>query len=89
MVQGVAYMIDISIRAVTAILVFVIDVYRSLFLCLADLVVRSGLTLAINATEAREPSLLFLCLMLADKSNSERCGRSCCNRHCGFNTIKC
>ena len=51
-------MIDISIRAFTAILIFVIDVYRSLFLCLADLVVRSGLTLAINATEASKSSLI-------------------------------
>ena len=58
MVRGVAYMIDISIRAFTAILIFVIDVYRSLFLCLADLVVRSGLTLAINATEASKSSLI-------------------------------
>ncbi|KNZ57672.1 uncharacterized protein VP01_2102g2 [Puccinia sorghi] len=53
-VHGLAAVLDISIRAIEAIILYVIDTYRSLYLCLAEFVVRGSLALLIAVAEEAE-----------------------------------
>ncbi|MBW0512715.1 hypothetical protein O181_052430 [Austropuccinia psidii MF-1] len=53
-VHGLAVVLDISIRAIEAIVLYIIDTYRSLYLCLAEFVVRASLALLIAAAEEAE-----------------------------------
>ncbi|ORY81244.1 hypothetical protein BCR35DRAFT_278952 [Leucosporidium creatinivorum] len=49
--NGAAEVLDLVLVGITQIILFMIDLYRSLFLCLMDLAVHGGLTLLIDATE--------------------------------------
>lgn len=42
--------LDLSVVAIREILIFIVETYRSMYLCLADLVVRGSMALAIGAT---------------------------------------
>ena len=42
--------LDLSVVAIREILIFIVEMYRSMYLCLADLVVRGSMALAIGAT---------------------------------------
>ncbi|KAA1098144.1 plasma membrane fusion protein prm1 [Puccinia graminis f. sp. tritici] len=53
-VHGLALVLDLSIRAIEAIIMYVIDTYRSLYLCLAEFVVRGSLALLIAVAEEAE-----------------------------------
>ncbi|POW19275.1 hypothetical protein PSHT_04880 [Puccinia striiformis] len=53
-VHGLAVVLDLSIRAIEAIIMYVIDTYRSLYLCLAEFVVRGSLALLIAVAEEAE-----------------------------------
>ncbi|KAI8457227.1 hypothetical protein BY996DRAFT_4554162, partial [Phakopsora pachyrhizi] len=53
-VHGLALVLDLSIRAIEAIILYVIDTYRSLYLCLAEFVVRGSLALLIAAVQEAE-----------------------------------
>ncbi|KAK9897961.1 hypothetical protein P389DRAFT_210332 [Cystobasidium minutum MCA 4210] len=50
-VHGLSTVLDMSVLAVEKILVFVVDMYRSMYLCLVELVVRGSMALAIGATK--------------------------------------
>ncbi|GAA6064016.1 hypothetical protein JCM10212_005499 [Sporobolomyces blumeae] len=49
--NGAGTVLDLTLQALEAIILFMIDTYRSLFLCLLDLAVHGSLTLLINAIE--------------------------------------
>ncbi|KAM0790331.1 hypothetical protein ACM66B_003216 [Microbotryomycetes sp. NB124-2] len=49
--SGAARVIDLVLVAITQIVLFAIDVYKSLFLCLMDLAVHGSLTLLIQAAQ--------------------------------------
>ncbi|KAH9820004.1 hypothetical protein DFH28DRAFT_1079900 [Melampsora americana] len=53
-VHGLATVLDLSIRAIEAIILYIVDTYRSLYLCLAEFVVRGSLALLISAAEEAE-----------------------------------
>jgi hypothetical protein len=46
----VGTVLDLSVVAIREILIFLVETYRSMYLCLADLVVRGSMALAIGAT---------------------------------------
>ncbi|KAK4046906.1 plasma membrane fusion protein prm1 [Microbotryomycetes sp. JL221] len=48
-IQGTSKVIDLVLIAITQIILFAIDIYKSLFLCLMDLAVHGSLTLLIEA----------------------------------------
>ncbi|KAK4047488.1 plasma membrane fusion protein prm1 [Microbotryomycetes sp. JL201] len=50
-ISGAATVIDLVLVAITQIVLFAIDVYKSLFLCLMDLAVHGSLTLLIQAAQ--------------------------------------
>ncbi|GAA5872068.1 hypothetical protein JCM16303_000966 [Sporobolomyces ruberrimus] len=49
--NGAGTVIDLTLQALEAIILFMIDTYRSLFLCLLDLVIHGSLTLLVSAIE--------------------------------------
>ncbi|GAA5926511.1 pheromone-regulated protein PRM1 [Sporobolomyces koalae] len=49
--NGAGTVLDLTLQALEAIILFMIDTYRSLFLCLLDLLVHGSLTLLIHAIE--------------------------------------
>ncbi|GAA5834088.1 hypothetical protein JCM3766R1_004454 [Sporobolomyces carnicolor] len=49
--HGVGTVLDLTLQALEAIIIFMIDTYRSLFLCLLDLAVHGSLTLLVQAIE--------------------------------------
>ncbi|KAG0143182.1 hypothetical protein CROQUDRAFT_49155 [Cronartium quercuum f. sp. fusiforme G11] len=53
-VHGLAVVLDIAIHAIEAIILYVVDTYRSLYQCLAEFVVRGSLALLISAAEEAE-----------------------------------
>lgn len=53
-VHGLALVIDLSVRAIEAIILYVIDTYRSLYQCLAEFVVRGSLSLLIAVVKDAE-----------------------------------
>ena len=50
-VHGLGTVLDMSVLSIQQIVLFIIDTYRSMYLCLADLVVRGSMALAIGATQ--------------------------------------
>ncbi|GAA6015773.1 hypothetical protein JCM11491_002474 [Sporobolomyces phaffii] len=48
---GAGTVLDLTLQALEALILFMIDTYRSLFLCLLDLVVHGSLTLLVKAIE--------------------------------------
>ncbi|GAA5901421.1 pheromone-regulated protein PRM1 [Sporobolomyces salmoneus] len=49
--NGAGTVLDLTLQGLEAIIIFMIDTYRSLFLCLLDLVVHGSLTLLVHAIE--------------------------------------
>ncbi|GAA5880772.1 hypothetical protein JCM1840_001368 [Sporobolomyces johnsonii] len=49
--NGAGTVLDLTLQALEAIILFMIDTYRSLFLCLMDLAIHGSLTLLIDAIE--------------------------------------
>ncbi|GAA5951636.1 hypothetical protein JCM3765_005989 [Sporobolomyces pararoseus] len=49
--NGAGTVLDLTLQALEALIIFMIDTYRSLFLCLLDLVVHGSLTLLVHAIE--------------------------------------
>jgi hypothetical protein len=57
-IAGAQDVLVLSLTVMEAIINFIVDIYRSTFLCFLELVVRGGLELLISATQA--VSLFFL-----------------------------
>ncbi|GAA6037619.1 hypothetical protein JCM8097_006146 [Rhodosporidiobolus ruineniae] len=49
--DGAGTVIDMALLAVEKVVIFIIDIYRSLFLCLLDLAVHGSLTVLVNGLE--------------------------------------
>jgi hypothetical protein len=49
--NGARAALVLSLTAMEAIINFIVDIYRSTFLCFLELVVRGGLSLIIGATQ--------------------------------------
>ncbi|CEQ43075.1 SPOSA6832_04973, partial [Sporobolomyces salmonicolor] len=49
--NGAGTVLDLTLQALEAIILFMIDTYRSLFLCLMDLAIHGSLTLVVDAVE--------------------------------------
>ncbi|BGP20079.1 plasma membrane fusion protein prm1 [Rhodosporidiobolus nylandii] len=49
--EGAGTVFDLSLYAVEKVILFLIDIYRSLFLCLLDLAIHGGITLLVKGIE--------------------------------------
>jgi hypothetical protein len=70
-INGAREVLTLSLTAMEAVINFIVDIYRSSFLCLLELVVRSGLAILIQAVQG----VNFFLVLLNPRSNVDNC---CC-----------
>ncbi|KAH8916234.1 hypothetical protein BT69DRAFT_1228759, partial [Atractiella rhizophila] len=56
-VHGLGFVLDLGVQSLEAVVLFMVDTYRSLYLCLGELAVRGSLSALIDGTEAIDQAL--------------------------------